>query len=798
MTCLARLFGVAFACATWIPASHASQCYPPALDFGDPRDFFGVSATIAGDHAALLASGDQAVYVYGRSAGSWRRSARIALPTVASPLSSDALWISATGDELLVGSPAADAGAVARAGTVLHYRLNAGQWQQVASLAAEVPQVDAYFGGRLALDGDFLVVGSHQFDPAGVSNAGAAYVFRRAPDGSFGVPVTLTDPTPSANGRFGFALSANAGRLLVGASTDTVEGQNLAGTVFVYGLADAPALLQTLTRPVPLTGAQYGASVAASGARLLVTEGTSASPLGYAYLWDGSQYLAQPAPVLGAQVSEQLFDTALRGDTALIGVVGVATVNAGLSERILVLDMASNQVRSIPAPTIGPGLDAVPSFGGSVAFNEDTVLTGAAGTDVGAVRDAGVAWLLRLDDGSVIRRLRHSAGRAPAEFGASIATAADGHLWVGEPGFDGRAEDAGRVLELMADGDGWLAGRSIAGPAPQEGFGTRVALAGDLLAVASDRATVAGVSARGRVHVQRILANSVETVCELSPPAEATLGQFGAALAASGTRIAVLHGPLGNRRVHVYAVDGTSCSLVSTITAATVGTVTQSFGASIAFVGDHLVIGNPRFVPPSVVGQVFVLQPQGAGYALLTTLNQSGSLANTSLMGAAVSGSDTHLAVLRAPLGGATPRVGAVLLWQRDGSTYTALGTALDPSAAGSVASFGMGAPLLAGTQLVVPSRTNDGHPTYLRLDLAQPTTLLPGSTLGDSGNVTAIFASGDRIGVGTASAGSPAIATRGALRAVRTAAGGDQLLPALPGSAPDVVHCADFSDLED
>ena len=53
-------------------------------------------------------------------------------------------------------------------------------------LAQEVPQGGDEFGCAVAVDGDTMVVGSRLHDVAGLSNAGAAYVFVRDDEGTPG------------------------------------------------------------------------------------------------------------------------------------------------------------------------------------------------------------------------------------------------------------------------------------------------------------------------------------------------------------------------------------------------------------------------------------------------------------------------------------------------------------------------------------------------------------------------------------------------------------------------------------
>lgn len=128
----------------------------------------------------------------------------------------------------------------------------------------------AAFGSSLAV-GDFngdgvpdLAAGAIQATPGGVSNAGQVYVYYQLPNGQFPPPITLQEPVPQVNVRFGFALAAGD---ITGDGLDdllaSATNPNIPGRVQVFrsrGLGFlAPVTVQDLSLA---NGSRYGWALA--------------------------------------------------------------------------------------------------------------------------------------------------------------------------------------------------------------------------------------------------------------------------------------------------------------------------------------------------------------------------------------------------------------------------------------------------------------------------------------------------------------------------------------------------------
>src|SRR5262249_16933581 len=152
----------------------------------------------------------------------------------------------------------------------------------------------------------------------GQEDAGIVYLF----DGSGGCPIPVTSPHPHAGDRFGSAVAAVDGKLLVGAPSTDVDGEENAGEAHLFDLSGQH--LRTFRKPRRITGDFVGGGVVGSGGRAVVAapfDSTVELSAGAAYVFD----LASTGPPLvlhkGRPHEGDLFGLSLAavGSSVLIG-----------------------------------------------------------------------------------------------------------------------------------------------------------------------------------------------------------------------------------------------------------------------------------------------------------------------------------------------------------------------------------------------------------------------------------------------------------------------------------------------
>jgi hypothetical protein len=259
---------------------------------GIASDSFGYQVALSGDGLRLVVSAPNRssggftglVFIYERLSTGWALertvsgSDTMAWGGYGVAVFGNALALSRDGKVLALRSFASPNEPVP-SGAVFMMRDTDVGWVIEKRLQEPVAYTNCCFGSSLALDarGDTLVAGNYADPRAGVTQAGAASIFRYGPNGwAFEAALTSNDPHP--NGFFGRSVAINdAGdRLLVGASNHVNNGvMSGAAEEFVATPAGWSFVARHHAR-VPESGAGFGRSLAmnATGSRWVAGEPT--------------------------------------------------------------------------------------------------------------------------------------------------------------------------------------------------------------------------------------------------------------------------------------------------------------------------------------------------------------------------------------------------------------------------------------------------------------------------------------------------------------------------------------------
>jgi len=251
--------------------SWALQAYLKASEV-DPGGRFGTSVAISGDTIAVAAPSHGtitgAVHVFVRSGNVWTWQAKVAPPDqLAEDAYGSALALSA--DTLAVGAPMQDGGStspdgtfVLNSGTVYVYVREAGTWNWQAWVRPTVPAAGGWFGRSVALEDDTIVVGALRDTPA---SSGAAYVFARA-SGAWTQQAQL-NAAVSTGSEFGASVALSGATVVIGAES-TAQGPH------VFVRQDGQWIQQAALG----LGAYHRTSVAIAGDTLVVGDGEDNAP----------------------------------------------------------------------------------------------------------------------------------------------------------------------------------------------------------------------------------------------------------------------------------------------------------------------------------------------------------------------------------------------------------------------------------------------------------------------------------------------------------------------------------------
>jgi len=199
---------------------------------GAPGDAFGDSVAIGRDWlvvGAPGAGGTGAAYVFRRAGVSWVEHAKL---TASDAAAGDRFGASVAldGGTIAVGAWGHDA-AGEESGAAYVFAWDGDAWRQRARLVASDADAGDSFGASVSVSRGTVAVGAYANSDAGASS-GAAYVFERRV-GAWGEQAKLTASDAAKADYFGWSVSVEADRLVVGARGSDEAAWN-AGGVYVF------------------------------------------------------------------------------------------------------------------------------------------------------------------------------------------------------------------------------------------------------------------------------------------------------------------------------------------------------------------------------------------------------------------------------------------------------------------------------------------------------------------------------------------------------------------------------------
>lgn len=370
-------------------------------------DRFGSSVSISGDTVGIGAEagdsgirGSGSVYVFNRSGATWTQQRKLDIVgDIAGDMFGDDVSIS--GDTVVVGASRDDT-VEPDSGSVSVFRRSGSAWTQEATLLACDAAEDDAFGATVAISGDTAVVGAQGSDGAGPPGSGSAYVFTRS-DSVWSPQAKLTATDAAWGDWFGGDVAISGDTAIIGANGDD-DGGSDSGSAYVFARSGSAWNQQ---------------------AKLTASD-------------------AAPDDCLGFSVS-------VSGDTAVVGAVGD---NAGIGSVYVFTRSGSTwkQQARLTASDAATG----DHFGWSVALSSDTLVVGAKGDDVGALSDAGSAFVFTRSGSRWTQQAKLTASDAATGdcFGNSVSVSGNIAV-VGAYQDDGVGANSGAAYVFLRIGSIW-------------------------------------------------------------------------------------------------------------------------------------------------------------------------------------------------------------------------------------------------------------------------------------------------------------------------------------------------------
>ena len=203
---------------------------------GEASDYFGYSVATDGNHTVVGAYGDDdrgqnagAAYVFSSLNKKWQEKGKL-IPRQAHHNEQIGMAVAVDGDFIWVGSRG-DIESGPQSGSAYVFRRLDEGWVQVGQFRSPPSSGDDKYGLSIAIDGEWAVVGAHGDAKRG-RDAGCAYVYKLE-DEIWRLSETIYAPDGKEADYFGFSVDISKNRMAIGAFGDDTKG-NRAGAAYIY------------------------------------------------------------------------------------------------------------------------------------------------------------------------------------------------------------------------------------------------------------------------------------------------------------------------------------------------------------------------------------------------------------------------------------------------------------------------------------------------------------------------------------------------------------------------------------
>lgn len=373
-------------------------------------------------------------------------------------------------------------------------------------------------------DGSRVVIGIPKSFYTSLSNAGAAYVFKRTGT-TWAVEGILAESDAATGDYFGTSVTINAdgSRIAIGARLKN-GGTTTSGVVYVFLRTGTTwAQEQKITPTTPVGGAHFGSAVSlnSDATRLAVGAEQSNKPVSssgsaYIFLRTGTTWTQEAliASTDGLSLDYFGYSISLSGDGIRVAVGAKSTAGAGgqnASGAVYVFTRSGTTWTQEKKLTASIQNDTA-NFGWSVAINYDgsRIVSGAINDLNNSSSVTGVAYVYSRTGTTWIeeQKIINPGNANGGQFGSSVAISDNGsRIAIGAFNEINATWNAGAVFVFSRNNTTWTQESKLLASDPNPGmnFGYAVSISNDgtRIFVGANAATVAGLNACGAAYVYR-------------------------------------------------------------------------------------------------------------------------------------------------------------------------------------------------------------------------------------------------------------------------------------------------------
>lgn len=360
---------------------------------GDGGDAFGCSVSLSGDYAIVGArehdaggsTNKGAAYIFLRSVGTWAQQTKL----VASDGAAEDYFgwsVSISGDYAIVGAPEHDPGGIPSQGAAYIFHRTGTTWTQQAKLTASDGVTLDRFGYTVDITVDYAIIGAPYHNISGNLDQGAAYIFLRSGT-SWAQLAKLTASDGEEDDCFGFRVAMTGDFALIGAPFDNIGGYFAQGSAYMFQRSGMSWIEQVkLTPNWYSANCYYGCSVDISGDMAIIGASGHDNGKGAAYTYknNGSSWDGTGSLTANDGLEDDSFGVSV-SITSEYAVVGAAYHEMYyLSEGAVYIFRNDDYIWYPQSKLIASDCGYNDTFGYSLSFDNDFIIVGAYYDDIGA------------------------------------------------------------------------------------------------------------------------------------------------------------------------------------------------------------------------------------------------------------------------------------------------------------------------------------------------------------------------------------------------------------------------------
>ena len=312
-----------------------------------------------------------------------------------------------------------------------------------------------HYGWSASIVGDRAIVGAISDDDNGASS-GSAYIYDW--DGTNWVETKLTASDGATNDYYGYSVSIDGNRAIIGAYLDDDNGNN-SGSVYIYDWDGSNWVETKLIASDGAANDNYGFSVSIEGDNVLVgapydDDNGSSSGSVYIYNWDGNNWIETKLTGSNAYFLSQFgCSTAISGNHVIIGARGQDTTNGVGPGAAYIYEW--DGTNWIEFELLASDRSNADYYGIAVSIDGSHAVVGAYYDDDNGV-NSGSVYIYEWDGSSWVEtKLTASDGAAYDNYGFSVSIEGDNVL-VGANNDDDNGVNSGSIYNYEWDGSTWV------------------------------------------------------------------------------------------------------------------------------------------------------------------------------------------------------------------------------------------------------------------------------------------------------------------------------------------------------